>query len=91
MKQFLAALALAAFIAGCNTSPEEMGSSGVDSTSVSGSSTIDSSTTITNSTSTVTNDTSTVTNGTQNGTSPDATDSATPQNSQSGTEPNGSR
>jgi hypothetical protein len=41
----------------------------------------------------VTNDTSTVTNGTQNGTSPDATDSATPQNgnSQSGTEPNGSR
>ena len=100
MKQVLAALALAGFVAGCNTSPEEMGSSGVDSGTVSGSATVDSGTTSTNGTNTViqgttTNDTQ---NGTstlpQQGTSPEqgtTPQQGTPNNSQSGTEPNGSR
>ena len=104
MKQFWGALALAALVAGCNTSPEEMGSSGVDSSSVSGSATIDSSTTTTNGTNNAIQGTSPTTNGTQKGTSPtptpDSSDTATPQNgasgaqnsnSQSGSEPNGSR
>ena len=56
MKQFLAMLALAGFIAGCHTAQEEnMGSTGSDSTTIIGSET---------------NSSTIYTNGTLNGTSP---------------------
>ena len=73
MKQFLAMLALAGFIAGCHTAHEEnMGSTGSDSTTISGSET---------------NSSTINTNGTSNGTSAEPSNG----NSQSGSEPNGSR
>lgn len=78
MKHLFAALALAGFIVGCSSTDEDMGASSAESSVTTGSET--------NSTFIHTNGSSISTNGTSN-----STNAPSNGNSQSGSEPEGSR